>query len=368
VKWSPEISLEAFRQVVDVETTRDDYPEAVAIAGNIPVYDGSRVDEKAEAEWARILLDGPGAFAIRGASTDMACLDAATEVFREIIAEERAAGGGRGDHFAKAGANDRVWNSHQKLCMKAPDVYARYVSNPVIARACRAWLGPGYQFTTQLNVVRPGGKAQEAHRDYHLGFMQVEEMLDYPAHVHRMSPTLVLQGGLAHCDMSAESGTTKLLPYSQRYLAGYAAVLRPEFRAYFEAHCVQLPLRKGDAVFFSPALFHAAGENRTADVIRTVNLLQICSVLTQAMETVDRTAMSLAVFPYLAALGPEERAAAIAATASGYPFPTNLDTDPPLGGLAPESQQQVLARAVAEGWTREALAETLAAQEAKRRA
>jgi ectoine hydroxylase-related dioxygenase (phytanoyl-CoA dioxygenase family) len=306
-------------------------------------------------------------FAVRRAHHDLAAIDAATEVFREIIAEERAAGG-RGDHFAQAGANDRIWNSLQKLCLRAPEVYARYVSSPVIARACRAWLGPAYQFTTQLNVVRPGGKAQQAHRDYHLGFMQVDEMLDYPAHVHRMSPTLVLQGGLAHCDMSVESGTTKLLPYSQRFLPGYAAVLRPEFREYFEAHCVQLPLSKGDAVFFSPALFHAAGENRTPDIIRTVNLLQVCSVLTQAMETVDRTAMSLAVFPYLAALGREERAAAIAATASGYPFPTNLDTDPPLGGLAPESQQQTLARAVEEGWNPEALANTLSAQQAKRRA
>ena len=50
----------------------------------------------------------------------------------------------------------------------------------MIARACRAWLGPGYQIATQLNVVRPGGKAQQPHRDYHLGFMSGEEMLEYP--------------------------------------------------------------------------------------------------------------------------------------------------------------------------------------------
>ncbi len=34
-----------------------------------------------------------------------------------------------------------------------------------------AWLGPGYQVTSQVNVVNPGGQAQVAHRDYHLGFM-----------------------------------------------------------------------------------------------------------------------------------------------------------------------------------------------------
>ena len=31
--------------------------------------------------------------------------------------------------------------------------------------------------------------------------------------------------------------------------------------------------------------------------------------------------------------------AAIAATGEGYSFPTNLDNDPPKGGLAPETQQ-----------------------------
>jgi hypothetical protein len=36
--------------------------------------------------------------------------------------------------------------------------------------------------------------------------------------------------------------------------------------------------------------------------------------------------------------------AAIAATAEGYSFPTNLDNDPPKGGLAPETQQALFIR------------------------
>ena len=32
----------------------------------------------------------------------------------------------------------------------------------------------------------------------------------------------------------------------------------------------------------------------------------------------------------------------IYASASGYPFPTNLDTDPPVGGLAPKSQVELI--------------------------
>jgi len=86
-----------------------------------------------------------------------------------------------------------------------------------------AWLGPNYQMTAQLNVVYPGGQAQQAHRDYHLGFQTSDMAARYPAHVHVLSPALTLQGGLAHCDMSLESGPTKLLPFSQAYAPGYVA-------------------------------------------------------------------------------------------------------------------------------------------------
>ena len=47
--------------------------------------------------------------------------------------------------------------------------------------------------------------------------------------------------------------------------------------AYFARNCVQLPLAKGDAVFFNPALFHGAGTNRTADVRRMAHLLHVSS-------------------------------------------------------------------------------------------
>ena len=364
--WKPQVSLADFKAHAQAKTQHADCPGAAEIQKNIPIYDGSKVTESIAPEWASILLDGPGVFVVRGAYEDTTVIDEATSVFREIIAEEKEAGGGEADHFAAAGANDRVWNSLQKLCLRAPDIYVRYMANQVIALACRAWLGPGYQIATQLNVVRPSGKAQQPHRDYHLGFMSVEEMSAYPEHVHRLSPTLILQGGVAHCDMPIESGTTKLLPFSQRYLPGYIAATLPEFRAFFEEEYVQLPLSKGDAIFFSPALFHAAGENRTADVVRTVNLFQTTSAFAQPMETIDRTAMCRAIYPHLKKLQGDARAAAIAATAAGYSFPTNLDTDPPKGGLAPASQQDLLTRAVEEQWTDEHLETMLEAQQAKR--
>lgn len=73
-------------------------------------------------------------------------------------------------------------------------------------------------------------------------------------------------------------------------------------------------------------------------------------------------------YPHLAALTLAERAAVIAATADGYPFPTNLDTDPPLGGLAPETQQALVARAVEAGWDQATLDAALETQTNKRRA
>ena len=64
----------------------------------------------------------------------------------------------------------------------------------------------------------------------------------------------------------------------------------------------------------------------------------------------------LALYPALCELrdarqlSAERIASAIAASAEGYSFPTNLDRDPPIGGLAPQSQQQLLSQAMDERW------------------
>ncbi|MDR5836464.1 phytanoyl-CoA dioxygenase family protein [Caballeronia sp. LZ034LL] len=335
---------------------------AASVQRGIPLYDcaalGSDPSERMalQAEWAEVLRAGAGVLVLKHAYADIAPIDDATAVFEDIIRQEREQGTSRADHFAKAGANDRIWNAQEKLCLQAPDVFARYFANPFLACMAEAWLGPAYQMTSQVNVVRPGGAAQEAHRDYHLGFQTEEEVRRYPAHVHAMSPFLTLQGAVAHSDMPVESGPTKLLPFSQRYAPGYLAWRRADFRAYFEAHCVQLPLEKGDALFFSPALFHAAGANHTRDVQRMANLLQVSSAYGRAMESVDRARLCEAVYPVLSEskssgrMSDEEIEAVIASCAEGYAFPTNLDRDPPSGGLAPPSQQVLLREALHEGW------------------
>jgi ectoine hydroxylase-related dioxygenase (phytanoyl-CoA dioxygenase family) len=292
-------------------------------------------------------------------------------VFNAMIADQSAAGVTAGDHFAKPGANDRVWNALEKLATREPAVFADYYANDVIALISTAWLGPAYQITSQINVVNPGGAAQTGHRDYHLGFMASDAAAKFPAHAHRLSPALTLQGAVAHCDMPVESGPTMYLPHSQKYTPGYLATAVPAFREYFESHHVQLPLEKGDAAFFNPALFHGAGHNRSADVRRMANLLQVSSAFGRAMESVDRAKMSNALFPTLLRLkasGVDENALrnTVAAAAEGYPFPTNLDRDQPVGGLAPPTQAELVWRALDEGWEPATLRRELESQAERR--
>ncbi|MFM0290418.1 phytanoyl-CoA dioxygenase family protein [Paraburkholderia megapolitana] len=368
--------LQDRRDAVQIEYA-DELVEDVPVYDCIPLNrllkDATRRAEL-QAEWAAVLEHGAGVFVLKRAFPDTAPIDDATEVFDTIIRDEREAGSAAADHFAKAGANDRIWNAQQKLCLRAPSVFARYYANPMLVAAAEAWLGPCFQMTSQVNVVRPGGEAQQAHRDYHLGFQTVEQAERYPAHVHSMSAFLTLQGAVAHSDMPVESGPTKLLPFSQRYAEGYLAWRRQDFRDYFEANCIQLPLEKGDVLFFNPALFHAAGANRTADVQRMANLLQVSSAYGRAMESLNRTRMCEALYPVLLdqlanhRLTEVEVEAVVASSADGYPFPTNLDSDPPVGGLAPESQQMLFARALRESWTAEAFTKALYRQATQREA
>ncbi|GHE89997.1 phytanoyl-CoA dioxygenase [Streptomyces spiralis] len=361
--------LDAFRALVERTTDLAGHPHASAVEQGVLVYDRERLvaagDRAAvQAELVHALDEGPGVVVVRGAFPDPAVVDRTTAVFDALIAGQRAAGNTAGDHFARPGSNDRVWNALEKAARYDPESFADYYANDVLALVSRAWLGPGYQVTSQVNVVNPGGAAQTVHRDYHLGFLTGEAAAAYPAHVHRLSPVLTLQGAVAHCDMPVESGPTLFLPHSQRYEPGYLAWRLPAFQAYFAEHHVQLPLAKGDAVFFNPALFHAAGANRSSDIRRMANLLQVSSAFGRAMETVNREAVVNAVFPVLLkrkaeGVGEDWLERVVAASAEGYPFPTDLDSDPPVEGLAPPSQADLVRRAVREEWTPGALRDEL---------
>ena len=354
---SNDCNLEEFSKSLDQTLNQSDVPLAQDIKKNIPIYDVSQIDflantQTLRTEWANVLHKTAGVLVLKNAYPDTSCIDAATLKFEKIIADEKAATGDKADHFAASGANDRIWNSAQKLCQSDPNTFAKYFSNLAVDTACKAWLGPNYQMTAQINLVRPTGAAQSPHRDYHLGFQTRELAESYPAHVHDLSPVLTLQGAIAHIDMPIESGPTKLLPFSQIYRHGYLAYSQPEFREYFENNYVQIPLNKGDVLFFNPALYHAGGANISKDIHRMANLLQVSSAFGRAMESLDRSGMTRKLYPILAKnnhnLSEKEIDAAITSCAEGYSFPTNLDTAPPLDGLAPETQANLFRRALTE--------------------
>jgi ectoine hydroxylase-related dioxygenase (phytanoyl-CoA dioxygenase family) len=374
-------SLPDFAALVDQSTELADYPYASAVEQNVLVYDAAALRGaiasaegrlEVEAELVRALTAGPGVVAFQGAFADHEVVDRAAAAFDEIIAAERAAGGGHNDHFAKAGANDRIWNALEKLAVRDAGTFVDYYGNDILALISTAWLGPGYQVTSQVNVVRPGGQAQDPHRDYHLGFLSNETAARYPAHVHLLSPVLTLQGAVAHSDMPVVSGPTMYLPYSHAYEPGYLAWRLPEFREFFADRYVQLPLTKGDAVFFNPALFHGAGTNVSTDVQRMANLLQVSSAFGRAMETVDRSKVSRAIYPVLkarreAGADAASLSSALACAAEGYPFPSNLDLDANVDGLTPLSQAQVVQQGLDDGWSDDRLDQELTAYDVRHR-
>ncbi|MBE8594641.1 phytanoyl-CoA dioxygenase family protein [Pseudomonas sp. MAFF 301449] len=365
------VRLEDFQRLCSQQAHAKDYPLCAEVVSNVPIYRAHTLrnsDRRAVMdELHRLFRDGPGVMVVRQAYEDLEVVDRHSQVFEAIFATE-AAQGVAADHFAKAGSNGRIWNSLQKAALVSPESFVEYYANPLLGLIAEAWLGPSYQVTAQVNVVHPGGQAQQPHRDYHLGFQTNDVVERFPLPLHVLSQYLTLQGAVAHTDMPLESGPTQLLPFSQQYALGYLAWRREDFIDYFQQHAVQLPLDKGDLLFFNPALFHAAGTNRTVDRHRMANLLQISSAFGKPMEALDRDRMMLAVYPALLANPTLDAQAVIACTADGYSFPTNLDTDPPLQGLAPQTGQQLMQQALNERWPYSDFAAAVAQMRAKRQA
>ncbi|KAG9643609.1 PhyH-domain-containing protein, partial [Aureobasidium melanogenum] len=283
----PKVS--SLADVCNRSVSKKDYQLAYDVQKNIPIYDLAKHDlDKTAAnilqdEWYEILANGPGVFVVQNMYQDQSVLDATNAAFRQIIEREKS--NAKGDHFGH-GKNERIWNSFSKHGLQDPKSFVQYYSNPWLARVCEAWLGQQYRVTAQTNIVKPGGAAQVSHRDYHLGFQTAEGCSRFPKGMQYASQFLTLQGAVAQSDMPLESGPTRFLPFSQKLDSGYMAYRQPEFDQYFNEHWVSLPLKKGDGVFFNPALHHAAGNN-TSDVDRSANLLQISSAFGKPMEQID---------------------------------------------------------------------------------
>ncbi|WWD10288.1 hypothetical protein V865_008423 [Kwoniella europaea PYCC6329] len=375
--------LQLFSQTCSKTTDPSDYPISIGISKNVVMYSGDVLREKSRQshqsredvmdELHRCLGTGPGVFVVKGFERDLEVIERTNEVFKNIIEREKEHA--KGDHFAAAGTNDRIWNSFQKHAVEDPRSFVAYYSNELLALVSEAWLGPGYQVTAQTNLVKPGGQPQKPHRDYHLGFQSEETASKFPIPTQIASAMLTLQGAVAHSSMPLDSGPTQLLPYSQQFEHGYLAYRHPEFVHFFNQHMIQSELEIGDAIFFNPALFHAAGENRTTNLHRIGNLLQISACWSKPMETVDYPTILRSTWSHVKnhinqlEEGIENPAAKalLQAISDGYSFPTNLDKDPPpANSHCPETQLDRITVGVKEGWTLDTLEKNIKELQDKR--
>ncbi|KAJ6169384.1 hypothetical protein N7497_002227 [Penicillium chrysogenum] len=317
------------------------YPLASEVKSNIPIYDLAALEaagltsdliNRLQDEWHHILHTGPGVYVLRSMYAPAkyeTTLNTTNAAFNEIIAREAAQSDNKkGDHFASASL-------------------------------------------AQVNAVHPGGAAQEAHRDYHLGFQEEVACKRYPATTQLTSQFLTLQGAVAHTDMPVVSGPTRFLPFSQTYKPGYLAWRKAEFRDFFQERYVALPLSFGDGLFFNPALFHAAGANLMDPEDGGVQTLVVLLGSLWRRLILCRLLRRLGIYWFSGSgllggvlagqeLDPETHSleqrgirAFVQAVAEGYPFPTNLDRRPPgVGGMAPESEQDIIVRGLQAGWDR----------------
>ena len=118
--WLTEAScdLEDFRAEVERTVSLADYPHAERAEKNVLIYDGASVLKAAAthdgrravlAEICEAFATGPGVIVLKQAFEDTAVIDAASGIFDDIINEQHRTNSGGGDHFAKPGANDRIW-------------------------------------------------------------------------------------------------------------------------------------------------------------------------------------------------------------------------------------------------------------------
>ena len=151
---------------------RDDRPRRLparrrASSTDVLVYDSDAAADgvagpdgraRCRPSWSRALTDGPGIVVFAGAFPDTAVVDRATAAFDALIADAAGApGGAAGDHFAKPGRQrpglERAGEAGRCATRRRSPTTTPTTSSPWSRGLAR----PGYQVTSQVNVVNPGG-------------------------------------------------------------------------------------------------------------------------------------------------------------------------------------------------------------------
>ena len=90
--------LDAFKALCSQKLDPKDVPHSAVINANVPIYDCTALAEnidsdegrrKIMAEWSKVLMDLSGVIVLRGAYKNTDVIDAASDVFHRIIADEK---------------------------------------------------------------------------------------------------------------------------------------------------------------------------------------------------------------------------------------------------------------------------------------
>jgi ectoine hydroxylase-related dioxygenase (phytanoyl-CoA dioxygenase family) len=139
------------------------------------------------------------------------------------------------------------------------------VMHPVVLEAVRGVLGHATSVQlhlTQVIAIGPGEPAQQIHRD-----QWAFDFFPFPSGYEVQCNTI-----WAMTDFIAENGATRVIPGSHRF----------EDRLQFtEADTEAAEMRAGSALFYTGALYHGAGANRSAGVRYGLNITYAVSWLRQ---------------------------------------------------------------------------------------
>ena len=106
--------LQAFATLCGQSLSPDSLRFTGDVRKNIPVYDMPALEEVLNdpaarqellGEWGWVLGQSAGVFVLSGAYQDCSAIDAATTIYNQIIAREKAAAGEKADHFAASHQN-----------------------------------------------------------------------------------------------------------------------------------------------------------------------------------------------------------------------------------------------------------------------
>ncbi len=222
----------------------------------------------------------------------------------------------------------------ERPALAHPGVFFDYYANDTVALASRAWFGPNYQVTWALNADIPGREDRQewstsaGRRSPRTATITWVSCRWRPRRTIRSTCTACPR--CSPCTVPWRTATCRWKPglrcIFRTRRSTYPATWRPTCR---NSSSISPKLR-------AIALGHARDGQPVAGVV----------AFGRAMETVDRTAAIIALYPTLLARSDSgasmtEIANVIAASAEGYPFPTNLDLDQPIGSLNPETQAEL---------------------------